>query len=93
MRQKVNVTGSTVIDSALELEDDAVIVIVGQCSRDGAVLQQNAGRVEVRSVKMNDAILLHGQEAAEMRARVRAENDDDDASVIHGNGSASTSDD
>jgi hypothetical protein len=86
MRQKINVTGSTVIDAGLELEDDAVLVVVGQCSRDGAVLQQSAGRVEVRGIKMNDAILLTGAEAAEWRQRIADENNDADEHVINGNG-------
>lgn len=90
MRQKINVTGSTVVDAGLELEDDAVLVIVGQCSRDGAVLQQSAGRVEVRSVKMNDALLLSGAEAAEFRQRIADENNDADLHVINGNGGDET---
>lgn len=86
MKQKVNVSGSTVIDSDLDLEDRVVIVIIGQVSKEGQTLQATAGRVDFRTVKMNDAIVLAGAEAAEMQARVTAENQETDLAVINGGG-------
>lgn len=84
MKQKVNVSGSTVIDAKLDLEDQVVIVVVGQVSKEGQTLQATAGRVEFRTVKMNDALVLTGAEAAEMSARVLDENQDADLKVVNG---------
>lgn len=89
MQQKISVTGSSTIPADLEVEDDVVLVVVGQCSNEGIALQQTAGRVPYRKIKINDVMILRGNEADEMRDRVAAENNEADLHVINGNGDAS----
>lgn len=86
MQQRISVTGSSRINTDLDLEDDVVLVVVGTCSQEGVSLQQAAGRVPFRKVRINDIMMLDGTEARDMRARVLAENNDADLRVINGDG-------
>ncbi len=84
MKYKVNVSGSTVLDGKMTLEDQVVIVLVGPVTKEGTIIQATAGRVETRTISVNDALVLTGSEAKEMAQRVLDENQETDLTVING---------
>lgn len=84
MKQKVNISGSTVVYSKLGLEDRVVIVVVGQVTKEGQIIQATAGRVEVRTISCNDALVITGSEGRELAKRVLDENQETDLTVING---------
>lgn len=89
MQQQIGITGSSTIAADLELEDSVVIVVIGEVNNEGVKLQQSAGRVPYRKVKISDLMVLSGVEATEMRDRVLNANQDADLHVINGNGGES----
>lgn len=84
MKFKVNVSGSTVIDGKLDLEEPVTLVVSGTVTAEGTVIQATAGRVETRTVKINDALILTGKEGRDMATRVLEENQEKDLTVING---------
>lgn len=84
MKFKVNVSGSTVMDGNLELEEPVTLVVSGTVTAEGTFIQATAGRVDTRTVKINDALIISGKEGRDMAARVLAENQENDLTVING---------
>lgn len=86
MQQKIGVNGTATIAAALETGDPVVAVVIGPVASTGQVLQATGGRTEVAAIRMEDLLILRGPEADEWRARVKAENDAGDESIVNGGG-------